>query len=295
MNNVYLGELAALLVSVCWSISSAMFERSGKRAGSLAVNHIRLMMACVMLGIYGWIVNGSFFPAGATTHQWFWLSVSGFFGLFLGDICLFKSLTIIGARLSMLVMTFAPVMTALIGWFALGESLLWYQWLAILLTISGILVAFIGFEKGQFSFKLSLRGFLYALGGALGQSLGLVFSKKGMGSYDAFSTTQIRMITGLVCFTVFVLITRRWKEVNAGFRKGVVVKDVFVGSFFGPFIGVALSMYAISKTETGVASALMALTPIVLIIPAVLKGRLVATREWVGALISVSGVVLLFI
>lgn len=295
MEHLYIGEIAALAVSVCWSVSSTMFERSGKRAGSLAVNHIRLIMACLLLGIYGWLVNGSFLPAGASNQQWLWLSISGFFGLFLGDIFLFKSLTIIGARLSMLVMTFAPVLTALIGWLALGESLSWYQWIAILLTISGILVAFIGFDKGQFSFKMSLKGFLFALGGAIGQALGLIFGKKGMGSYDPFSGTQIRMITGLVCFTLFVMLAKRWSEVGAAFKSRVVVRDVFVGSVFGPFIGVALSMYAITKTETGIASALMAMTPIVLIVPAVVKGRPIAARELIGALISVTGVVLLFL
>lgn len=295
MAQAYAGEIAALAVAVCWSISSTMFERSGKRAGSLAVNHIRLVFACILLGVYGWVVKGSFMPMGASSQQWVWLSISGFFGLFLGDIFLFKSLTLIGARLSMLVMTFAPVLTALIGWVALDESLLWYQWIAILLTVSGILVAFVGMNKRQFTFKLSLKGFLFALGGAVGQALGLIFSKKGMGSYDPFAATQIRILTGLVCFTLFVLLAKRWREVGAACRNRIVIKDVFVGSFFGPFLGVALSMYAITKTETGVASALMALTPLVLIVPAVIKGRAIAAREWVGALISVIGVILLFI
>ncbi len=253
------------------------------------------MFACLMLGLYSLFATGSLLPTGASNQQWLLLSISGFFGLFLGDLCLFKSLTIIGARLSMLVMTFAPVLTALIGWLGLGESLLWYQWIAILLTISGILVAFVGFTKGQFSFKMSLKGFLFALGGSIGQALGLIFGKMGMESYDPFSGTQIRMITGLVCFTLFVMLKKRWKEVGAAFKSRLVIRDVFMGSVFGPFIGVTLSMYAITKTETGVASALMAMTPIVLIIPALMKGRVIAVREWVGAVISVAGVVLLFL
>ena len=142
---------------------------------------------------------------------------------------------------------------------------------------------------------MSLKGFLFALGGSIGQALGLIFGKMGMESYDPFSGTQIRMITGLVCFTLFVMLTKRWKEVGAAFKSRLVIRDVFVGSVFGPFIGVTLSMYAITKTETGVASALMAMTPIVLIIPALMKGRVIAVREWVGAVISVAGVFLLFL
>ncbi len=295
MGFAYVGEVSALAVSVCWAISSSMFEQSGKRVGSMSVNYLRLLFAFLLLGLFGLFVNGSFIPAGAGQQQWIWLPISGFFGLFLGDLFLFKSLTIIGARLSMLVMTFAPVLTALVGRFVLQESLLWYQWLAILLTITGILVAFIVIDKGQLVFKMSLKGFLFALGGASGQALGLVCSKMGMGSFDPFSATQIRIMTGLVCFTLFVIITRRWPEIIKAYKDRRAIGYVSVGTVFGPFIGVTLSMLAITKTETGIASALMALTPIVLIIPAVIKGRKVAAREIVGALISVCGVVLLFL
>ena len=54
-------------------------------------------------------------------------------------------------------------------------------------------------------------------------------------------------------------------------------------------------MIAISMTETGIASALMALTPIVLFVPSIIKGRHIATKEIVGAFVSVGGVILLFL
>lgn len=292
---MYVGELAALSVSVCWSVSSSMFERSGKRVGSLSVNYLRLVFGFVMLGVYGLLTKGFFFPHDAGYQQWFWLSLSGFLGFFIGDLFLFQSLTIIGSRLSMLVMTLAPAMTALLGTFFLNEDLRVYQWLAILLTSMGIVIAFVGLEKGRFNFKMSLKGFLFALGGALGQAMGLIASKKGMGDYDPFAATQIRIITGLIAFSLLILVLKRWKKVGRAMKDAKVVRDITVGSFFGPFLGVALSMYAITKTETGIASALMALTPLVLIVPALMKGRTIARREWVGALVSVAGVMLLFL
>jgi drug/metabolite transporter (DMT)-like permease len=68
-----------------------------------------------------------------------------------------------------------------------------------------------------------------------------------------------------------------------------------VGSFFGPGLGVGLSMMAITMTETGIASALMSLTPIVLIVPALIKGRKLAMLELLGAFVSVGGVLMLFL
>ena len=145
----YAGELVALSVSVCWAISSYFFEQSSRQVGSLHVNYMRLLFGFVLLGLYGLFVHGRFFPTGAGTHQWLWLSLSGFLGFFVGDLFLFKSYTVIGSRLAMLVMTFSPVMTALIGWVVLGESLQWLQWLSIGLIVLGVLMAFVRRNRGK--------------------------------------------------------------------------------------------------------------------------------------------------
>lgn len=295
MGNTYIGEIAALFVSICWAVSSISFEAAGRRVGSLVVNYIRLFLAFCMLGIFGLFINGSFFPTGAGEQQWIWLSISGMIGFFLGDLFLFKSFTIIGSRLSMLVMTFSPALTALIGYMMLDERLNLNQILAIFLIIGGILMAFIGREKGKFVFIMSFKGFMYALGGALGQSFGYIFSKKGIGDYDPFAATQIRIITGLICFTLLVAFLNRWSSLGKAFKSVKSMKEISIGSFFGPSLGVGLSLYALTKTETGIASALMALTPIILIVPAFIKGRRIALMELIGAILSVAGVMILFL
>lgn len=295
MENIYIGEIASLFVSVCWAVSSICFEAAGRRVGSLVVNYIRLFMAFCMLGIFGLFSSGSFFPTGAGEQQWIWLSISGMIGFFLGDLFLFKSFTIIGSRLSMLVMTLAPALTALIGYILLDEHLLFNQVLAIILIISGIIMAFIGRQEGKFVFNMSIKGFLFALGGALGQAFGYIFSKKGLGDYDPFAATQIRIITGLICFTLLVAYLNRWSSLGKALKSVKSMKEISIGSFFGPSLGVGLSLYALTKTETGIASALMALTPIILIVPAFIKGRRIAPMELIGAFISVAGAMILFL
>jgi uncharacterized membrane protein len=66
----YYGEWAALLVAVFWTITAIAFELASKKIGSLTVNLLRLAIAMILLGIYGLIVKGSFFPMGAGSHQW---------------------------------------------------------------------------------------------------------------------------------------------------------------------------------------------------------------------------------
>ena len=64
----------------------------------------------------------------------------------------------------------------------------------------------------------------------------------------------------------------------------------------GPFIGVSLSLMAVNYTEAGIASTLMALTPIIILLPAYLFFKQKITwMEIIGAFISVIGVSLFFL
>jgi len=293
---VYTGEISALGVAFCWTLSALFFEMAGSRIGSLAVNVIRLVMAILLLGIATWITRGLFLPLDATMYQWFWLSLSGFIGFFLGDLCLFYSYSLIGSRMAQLVMTLAPPITAFVGFVFLGERLSWFKLTGILITVSGIFIAMLGKETGErLNFKVPLKGFLFALGGAVGQALGLVISKKGIGNYDAMAATQIRAFTGGLSFIILVTFLRRWGNVRVAAKDRKGLRSVFIGSFFGPFVGVALSLYAIQHTSAGVAATLIGLVPILIIVPsAIMFKQRIALFQVIGAFVSVSGCVLLF-
>ncbi|MGC9151444.1 MAG: DMT family transporter [Microbacter sp.] len=294
---MYTGEISALFVAVFWTLSALFFEIAGNRIGSLAVNVIRLIMAILFLGMATWITRGMFFPLDATPYEWFWLSLSGFIGFFLGDLCLFYSYTLIGSRMAQLVMTLAPPITALIGFVFLGETLSWLKVIGISVTVTGIFTAMLGKESGErLNFNVPLKGFLFALGGAIGQGLGLVLSKKGIGHYDAMAATQIRAITGGLMFVLLVTFLKRWGTLRFAFKDRKGLRAVFAGSFFGPFVGVALSLYAIQHTSAGVAATLIGLVPIFIIVPsAMLFKQRITLFQVIGAFISVGGCVLLFL
>jgi drug/metabolite transporter (DMT)-like permease len=294
---VHIGEISAVGVAVCWTLSALFFEKAGSKIGSLAVNVIRLMMAVVLLGLAAWITRGYIFPTDATPYQWFWLSLSGFIGFFLGDLCLFHSYSIIGSRMAQLVMTLSPPITAFVGFLFLGEHLLFRQIMGISITVFGILIAMLGKEKGEkLNFNVPFKGFLFAFGGAAGQALGLIASKKGIGNYDAISATQIRAVTGAISFLLLVTFLRRWGSVRNAFSNKTGVKFVFAGSLVGPVIGVALSLFAIQHTEAGVAATLMGLVPVFIIFPsAVMFKERITPFQVLGAFISVAGCVILFL
>src|SRR5665647_1278949 len=268
----HLGEFAALLTALFWTITALSFESASHRIGSVAVNILRLVIGFAFLSVFNLIRRGFILPSDASFDNWLWLSISGLIGFVFGDLFLFKSYTMIGSRFSMLIMTLVPPVTAFFSFLILGEKLTLYHYLGMTLTFTGIAMAIFSRQgKGEkLSLKLAPKGILYAFGGAVGQALGLVLSKFGMKDYDPFAATQIRIIAGIFGYTMLVTVLVRWKSVvkATSNKEGMLLTSL--GAFFGPFLGVSFSLVAIKYTEAGIASTIMALVPVFIILPAVI-------------------------
>ena len=247
----HIGELAALGVAIVWTITALAFEHAAIKVGSLNVNLMRLPIALVLLCIFTFFTRGNALPNDATSHQWIWLTLSGLVGFVIGDLFLFKAFTYIGSRFSMLIMTIVPPVTAFIAWLALNEKLSIFSFFGMTLTIGGIFLAVNSHkdkETKKFS-KKSVLGIIFAIGGALGQSGGLILSKIGMDQYNAFASSQIRIIAGIIGFTTIFLVMGRIKGLIPALRNKSGMGGILIGSFFGPFIGVSLSLFAIQHTS----------------------------------------------
>lgn len=291
-----LGELAALGTAACWAGTALSFEAAGRRIGSLSVNLIKLVFAFAMLCIWGQVTRGLWFPVDASAHAWTWLSASAMAGFVFGDFCLFRAFVVLGPRLSALIMSTVPVWTALIGLFVLDEGLRPSDALGMSLVVLGIGWAVLDRHGSAKRRAPSLLGVLLALGGSLGQASGLVLSKYGMGDYDAFAATQIRVLAGIGGFVLVCTAIRWWPRVIHAVKDRAAMKYTFVGATFGPFLGVGLSLLSIQlSANTGVAAAIMATTPILLIPAVMLRGESVGLGGILGTLLAVGGVTVLFL
>ena len=113
---------------------------------------------------------------------------------------------------------------------------------------------------------------------------------------DAFAATEIRQIAGIGGFFILFLFLRIWPQVFQALRNGKAMAGISTGAFFGPFLGVSFSLLAIQHAVTGVASTIMALTPVLIILPAVVVFReKVTAKEVLGAFVAVAGVAILFL
>jgi len=294
----YAGQLAALGTASCWAASTLAFDAACQRIGALVVNLLRLAIAFVLLAIACAILRGRALPLDATPHAWVWLSLSGVVGFAFGDLCLMRGYAFIGPRLAALMMSLAPPMTAAIGWVLLGERLSGRQLVGMALTVGGIAIAIVERPRSDAPPPRGhrLAGVALGAGGALGQAGGLVLSKLGMRSYDPVAATQIRVLAGIAAYAAIFLAVGWWPRLQASLADRAALGYTSVGAFFGPFLGVSLSLFAVQRTLSGVAASLMATTPI-LVIPAVvlLHGERVGWGGLAGTGVAVAGVALLFL
>ena len=175
MLQAHRGELYALMVAAFWTVTALSFESAGRRVGSLPVNIIRLVFGFGFLCLLNGACRELPFPVDASRHNWLWLSLSGMVGFVIGDLFLFKSFTLVGSWLAMLIMTLAPPLAAVFGWVFLGEKISPLGLGGMALTLLGIALAvFHRDEEGSPPReRRPFLGILYALGGALGQATGI--------------------------------------------------------------------------------------------------------------------------
>lgn len=294
----HLGEMAALATAICWTVTAVAFETAGRRVGSLSVNFIRLIIAFVLIGVFTTFSRGMFLPIDASASAWLWLFISGLIGFVIGDLFLFEAYVKIGSRISMLIMAAVPPISALIDFIVFGEKLTFIDLLGMFITVGGIALVILvkGTKDKKVELSHPIQGLIYAFIGALGQAFGLIFSKFGMGGYDPFAATQIRIIAAIIGFAVVISFKKYWKNIYLSLKDFTAIKNISIGSVFGPFLGVSLSLMAIQHTATGIASTIMSISRI-LIIPisiTVFKEK-VTSKEILGAFITILGVALLFI
>jgi len=309
---MHLGEIISLIVAVFWTVTALFADKASHRLGSMTANVLRLTMAILFLGALLWITVGHPYPVYANGQAWLWLSLSAIVGYVFGDWCLFNCYLSIGARFGQLFMTLAPPLAAIAGWAILGETLSWKSALAMGVTLCGIAISILS-RGGGHSVKLTLplKGVLLGLGAGAGQGVGLVLSKVGLQHYteaipaDApaamasmlpFASTMIRAIIGAAGFLLLMTLQKDLPKLKQAVHDGKGMRYALIMTLFGPVLGVSLSLMAVQYTNAGIASTLMALTPVLILIPyAFIYKQSIKFREVLGVVVSMAGVALFFL
>ena len=261
------------------------------------VNRARLVAAVVLVATAHFILLGRPFPTDMGPQRLMWFGLSALFGLVLGDSLLFQSYLMVGTRIGMLLMSLNPIFGAVLAWAILGETLRPVEVLTMLIALGGASWVVAERSGSNGSVHADRRkyalGAVLALGAGICQALGLIIAKRGLAdNYPALSAVVIRMSVAMVVMWF-------WAAVRG--EVGTTVRTlrcdrraelaILGGAMAGPFLGVWLSLIAVQGQRVGIASTLMAMSPIFMLpLVRLVYHENVSPRAIAGTILAVAGV-----
>ena len=292
-----IGEISALITAVCWSGSSIAFAGATTRVGSVYVNVARLLIAAFVLALIVLLFGISL---SVSSTQLIYLAASGLIGLVFGDTFLFKSYEYNGARISALIMSTAPAISAVLAYLFLDELLAIWGIVGIGVTLAGIALVVMGrTEPHSTVARMSGVGVFYALLGAAGQGGGLILAKMAFAesTINGIAATLIRIVAAILVLLPLSRLTGRFKTPIAVFSSDRRAFGLTVlGAILGPCLGITFSLISIAHTDVAVAATLMATVPILMLpLVRIIYREELTWRAYSGAFIAVAGVAILFL
>ncbi|MCP4549872.1 MAG: DMT family transporter [bacterium] len=291
------GELAALLAALLWAVATILFKRIGKRVPPLEMNMAKGIIASALL-LITMAARGTLLSP-FDTRAALLLAISGGIGIGLGDTFYFMSLRNLGSRKTLLLGVLAPPLAGLIALAFLGEILSPIAWLGILLAVLGVIWVISERENGEAQPKGHHKlGILFGALAALCQGSGAVISHQAMigSDIDVFRSALLRLLAGLVITLIWLMLRRRpvggWVRASDARRLWMTLIGV---TFIGTFITLVLQQVSLRYTSAGVAQTLLATSPLFILPIAILRGQYVSPRAWLGVLLALAGITLLFI
>ena len=295
----FIGEIAALATACFFAMTALIFTSTGRAIGSQLTNRMRLTFALVYLVILNLVLFREPLPFSADSSRWLWLSLSGIIGLSLGDAFLFQSMIAVGPRLSSLLLSFAPIFGTIIAWIFFDETLTVAQITGIGLALAGIGWVVASHEEPANTPRGHTRsGVLFGVLAALGQAVGLALSKQGLsGDFSPFQANAIRILAAVFFIWAWAAFDGKAGSTFQDLRgKPGILGLLALGAFVGPVLGVTSSLLAIQHAEIGVASTLMALTPVILLpISYFVFKEKVGWQAILGTILAIAGVAILFL
>ena len=296
---------AALLTTLLFSISAICGHRTSTRLGGVEANFWRICGAMFFLALWANTLG-----TGTSGAAFSIFVLSGLAGIGLGDTAYFQALPRLGSRRTVLLSQCLIVpFAALTEWLWLGTRLHLAEMVCVAVMLTGVIVALAPGDHLKITPRRFWAGILASAIAALGGAFGAVLSRKAYfvahaaGEHpDPGTTGYQRVLGGTVALGLIFLIVK-WRHTR---RRGddAQMKDSFspreklrlwpwilVNSLAGQTVGVSCMQWALESTPTGIVTAIIAMTPIVMLpLARVFEGEKITARSLTGGLIAVAGV-----
>jgi drug/metabolite transporter (DMT)-like permease len=293
-----LGTATCLLAAALWAVAVMMFRRPIARLGAPVVNLAKCLVATVLLAITALALGSWRVLIDAAPEHLGWLVLSGLVGMTFGDTALFAAVNRIGAHRSLLLLTLAPLFTAMLAAVLTGERLSPREIIGGLTILGGVILVVT--ERAERNGTapvprgVAVAGVLLGLLGALGQGSGVVFAKQGMSAIPVLPATLFRLAAATIGLIVVVRVMNGSSAVMAWTRERAAWREVVPATIVGTYLAMLLMMAGIAMAPASIAAVLVSTTPVFsLVLEAVDRRRWPSAIGVIGTLVAIGGVVVL--
>jgi drug/metabolite transporter (DMT)-like permease len=297
---------AALLTTLLFSISAISGHRTSTRLGGVEANFWRICTAMFFLAIWantlGTGTQGAAFP---------FFILSGLAGIGLGDTAYYQALPRLGSRRTVLLtQCLTALFATLIEWLWLGTRLNLAEIFFVAVILSGVVIALAPGDHLKIAPRRLRIGILASAIAAVGGAFGAVLSRKAYfvahaaGQHPDPGTTGYQRVIGGAAALGLVFLIVKWRHArrhgdDAQMKDSFSLREKFklwpwvlVNSLAGQTIGVSCMQWALENTPTGIVTAIIATTPIVMLpLARLIEGERITVRSVVGGLVAVAGVI----
>ncbi|MHC1772861.1 MAG: DMT family transporter [Flexilinea sp.] len=187
-------HLYAIIAILCWTLAYVYTKLALQYYSPMSIGFLRYLLASILLIIV--LIIGKVKPPQKKDFLWFF--ASGTLGFSLYMVVFNTGMKQVTSATSSILISTAPIFTALLAWILFKENLQAYQWIAVTMEFVGILLlTLIG---GNFS---SNSGVFLLLFCAVMLAFYNLIQRKLTKTYTALQITSYSILIGTVMLSVF--------------------------------------------------------------------------------------------
>jgi len=273
----------AMITTVCWSLAYVLTRIALRHFSVFSLGFLRYFIASLTLFLIA-VMTKIALPKRSDLK---WFVAAGTAGFFLYMIFFNKGCETVTSSTSSILIATVPVMTALLARVIMGELLNGYQWAAILLEFTGVILLTL-----TDSIIMVNKGVLWLILAAVSLSIYNLLQRKLTKAYSALQTSAFSIFSGTIMLSIFSPIAL--KEVQAA-PASMMASVLILGIFSSAVAYVAWSQ-ALSKAEKiSSVSNYMFITPFLAsLLGFVLAGEKPESSTITGGAVILSGMIIFY-
>lgn len=255
-------EVYALAIgaNLTYSTASMVFSVYAKRFSSMWINQVKVFTAFLAF-LVAMMFTDQLVSVSPTVISL--LILSGFAGLCVGDIFLFKAFTTLGPARSLVLYSFQPLMLGIYGYFFLGQFFSLNQTLAVICMIVCVFIFML--ERNKTTGSWDPKSFVWAFLGITLDAIGVMMTREAYELNSGLETFQVNVIRCIGALVGFFLISPKSYLTVAtdvwNLRKREI--SLLLGSAIcGCFISLTLYLAALKYAHVGTLTAIAITGPV---------------------------------